>query len=80
MVAYGTGPKAGFIVSKKIDRRSVVRHEVKRRLADAVAPLLPRLGNKVELVFLAKQKAISSTREELQKELELALKRAQILS
>lgn len=75
----GTSVQVAFIISKKIDKRSVVRHEVKRKLSDAVAPLLPRLAKKVELVFLAKQTAISSSRENLTLEMETLLKRAKLL-
>ena len=32
-------PRFAFIVSKKVDKSSVVRHQVKRRLADAVRDL-----------------------------------------
>lgn len=81
VVAYGTGsgPRASFIVSKKIDTRSVVRHEVKRKLADAVSPFLPNLNNSVELVFLAKQKAVESNSHELKVEIESVLRRARLI-
>lgn len=81
IVAYGSrsGPLASFIVSKKVDKRSVVRHEVKRKLADAVSPYLPRLGKNVELVFLAKGKAIGVSKEELGKELDMVLRRAKLI-
>ena len=85
VVAFGPtsqelrGVQAAFIISKKIDRRSVVRHEVKRKLSDAVSPLLPRLAKNVKLVFLAKQKAIVVTKEEVKLELETVLKRARLL-
>lgn len=82
VVAYGssTGPQASFVVSKKIDKKSVVRHEIKRKLATAVAPLLPNLGNSVELVFLAKQKIIETNSDELKIEMESALRRARLVS
>ncbi len=71
--------KVAFVVSKKIDRRSTRRHEVKRKLSRAAAFFLPRLGKNVELVFLAKQKAVTVRQEDLQKELEVILKRARLL-
>jgi len=57
VVAYGSppaggGPQASFVVSKKVDKKSVVRHAIKRKLADAVSPFFPRLDKSVELVFL----------------------------
>lgn len=81
VVAYGsnTGPQASFVVSKKIDKKSVVRHEVKRKLADAVSSFLPNLNNSVELVFLAKGKAVKSNSDELKTEIESALRRARLI-
>jgi ribonuclease P protein component len=74
-----TTPCCAFLVSKKIANRSVVRHQVKRKLADAVAPFLPRLPQNIELVFLAKKGAAGSTREEIQLETETTLRRARLL-
>lgn len=71
--------QAAFIVSKKIDKRSVVRHDVKRKLSDAVSPFLPRLPKNLELVFLAKKNATMTTREDLHLEIEGVLKRARLL-
>lgn len=79
LVAFGQGPKAAFIVSKKVDRRSVVRHEIKRKLADTVDPLLTHLPKNVELVFLAKPKAVQSSRDELKIEIRNALGRARLV-
>lgn len=73
-------PTCAFIVSKKIAKSSVVRHQVKRKLSDAVASFLPRLPKNTELVFLAKQKAIVTSKEELKTEIEEILKRAKLLS
>lgn len=56
-----------------------MRHQIKRKLSDAVRPYLPRLAKNVELVFLAKKKAVEATREELIIELETILKRACLL-
>ncbi len=82
LVSYRSAsePVCAFIISKKIDKRSVVRHEVKRKLSDAITSFLPRLPKNIELVFLAKQKAVQSTREELKKELESVLGRARLVS
>ena len=82
MVSFGHKGEAqsAFIVSKKIDKRSVVRHDVKRKLSDAVSPFLARLPKNLELVFLAKKKAIESSGEELKKEILNTLQRAKILT
>ena len=80
LVAYGTSgrPQCAFIVSKKIDRRSVVRHEVKRKLSDTVQPFLPRLPKNLELVFLAKPKAVTISKDELYQEVLAILNRARL--
>lgn len=72
-------PQFAFIVSKKVDRRSVIRHEVKRKLADAASKFVGRLSPTLRIVFLAKPAATSQSRENLVIELSGALKRAQLL-
>lgn len=71
--------QAAFIVSKKIDKSSVVRHDIKRKLAHVAGLVLARVPKNAQLVFLAKQSAKSATQEEIVKELETCLKRAQLL-
>ncbi len=82
LVSYGKVPgrQAAFIVSKKVDKKSVVRHEIKRKLADAVDPFLNRIPQNTELVFLAKTKAATTARIEITQEVEKILHRAQLLS
>lgn len=81
LVAFGSqdGPKVAFIVSKKVDRRSVVRHAVKRKLSDGISFFLPHLAKNLELVFLAKQKAATISQDELQKEIRLVFSRARLV-
>jgi ribonuclease P protein component len=73
-------PQFAFVVSKKVDRRSVIRHEVKRKLAEAAGQLIGRLSPTVKIVFLAKAAAIKETKEDLAMELMTILKRAQLLT
>ena len=81
LVTYGsTTAQAAFIVSKKVSKSSVVRHDVKRKLSDAITSFLPRLAKNTELVFLAKPKAVESTREELKKEVEAVLQRSRLVA
>ena len=49
------GPKFGFVVSKKIDKVAVRRNKVRRRLAEAVRILLPKLRKDVYVLVLAKK-------------------------
>lgn len=82
LVSYGSSviPQAAFIVSKKVSLKSVVRHQVKRKLTDVVQPLLPRLPKNLELVFLAKPQAIAVSPAALQTEIHSLLRRIKILS
>ena len=73
-------PQCSFIVSKKISLKSVVRHEIKRKLAEAVVSFLPNIDKSVQLTFLAKQKLVESTKDEIKKEMEFALRRARLLT
>lgn len=75
----GIRPLCAFIVSKKVDLHSVIRHQVKRKLADSLSPCLSRLPHNLELVFLAKKTAVIATREELKGEVEQVLHRARLL-
>lgn len=81
LVGFGSqsGAKAAFIVSRKIDKRSTVRHKVKRKFADAVMTFLPRLPENVELVFLVKQKAVSVLLEQLKLEINALFERAKLI-
>lgn len=72
--------QCAFIVSKKISLKSVVRHEVKRKLSDIISIFLPNISKNVQLTFLAKQKLIESTKDELKKEMESVLRRARLIS
>lgn len=81
-VSYGSNaqPTCSFVVSKKVSPKSIIRHDVKRKLSDAITPFLPRLSKNLELLFLAKQNAIEKTREELQNEIQTLLQRVKLLS
>lgn len=81
-VSFGrgeTGPQCAFIVSKKVSPKSIVRHDVKRKLADGITPFLPRVKKNVQLVFLVKQKAAGANKSELLTEVEGVLHRAKLL-
>jgi len=82
LLSFGTKserPQCAFVVSKKISLKSVVRHDVKRKLADAVGKFLPRMKKNVQLVFLPKQKSVTASRSELETEMKQALERARLI-
>lgn len=84
LVQYGKKPETNlpqfaFIVSKKVDRRSVIRHEVKRKLSAAIEKFVGRLSPTLKIVFLVKQAAVKETPDCLGMELEDLLQRARLL-
>jgi len=50
--------RAGFVVSKKVDKRSTVRNKIKRRLREAYFEYMKQNEIKyMSLIFIAKEKA-----------------------
>lgn len=74
----GAGVKFGFVVSKKIDKRAVVRNKTKRVLNLAAENLLGKVTDK-SIVIFAKKKLEFQQRAEVAKELESLLRKAKIL-
>jgi len=64
------GPKFGFVVSKKIDKKAVVRNKIRRRLSEAIRCLLPQLKQDIYAVFLVKKKIKEANFSEIKTEIE----------
>lgn len=69
----------GFIISTKIDKRSVVRHRIKRLLSEAARLNLDKIKHGHDFVFLAKKEIIGKSFREVKKEVEIRLERAGLL-
>jgi len=68
----------GFIVSNKISPESTLRNRVKRAMKAAVRYEFGQLRQGVDVVFLAKQKILRKTTEDIINEVRVALKEANL--
>lgn len=68
------GNHYSVIVSKKISLKSVVRHQVKRRLCDLIMSLESQLPQSKDIVVMAKKEVVNRSLEELKSEMVLFLK------
>ncbi len=68
----------GFIVSNKISPESTNRNRVKRALKAAVRYELGQLKSGLDIVFLAKQKILRKSTEDIINEVRVALKEASL--
>ncbi len=63
------GPKFGFVVSKKIDKRAVYRNKIRRRLSEAVIGLLPEMRKDIYALFLTKKSIKGVDYQEIKNEI-----------
>ena len=57
--------RAAFIVSRRVDKRAVVRNRVKRRLREAWRQELPDVKDSVDVAFIAQPPAAQASYHEL---------------
>ena len=57
--------KVGFIVSKKVDNRAVIRNKVRRRLREAFRALIPYIKDNVNYIVIARDVCGEANFEEL---------------
>jgi len=70
--------KVGFSVTKKVGK-AVVRNKVKRRLREILTKLDGRILPKHTLVFVAKSSIVEAEFLEIEKQVELLLKKANLI-
>lgn len=74
----GGPPKIGFSVSKKIGN-AVVRNRVKRRMREAVTPLIPAMKNGFNLIFIARSAMVDAPFSGIRESMRTQLARAGLL-
>ena len=78
LIAYksnrNTNSRIGFTVSLKVSKRAIERNKLRRKLREIVFPLVEKLGNGYDLLFLAKSKSLAASGENLREEVTRLLK------
>lgn len=68
-----------FVVSKKVDKRAVIRNKLKRRLSACIEKMFSKIKTGYDIVFFTKKAAVFQTVENLCAEIESALKKEKLL-
>jgi len=71
--------KVAFVVSKKIDKRAVVRNKIKRRMREAYWELIkenPNYNQWMSLIFSAKKECISTDYQNIKAQLKDIIEKA----
>lgn len=74
MKADSNQPLIGFIISKKISAKAVERNKLKRKLSEAIRPLLPQINNNYKIIFLGKRELKKASFADISRQAENALK------
>ena len=69
----------GIVVSKKIDKRAVVRNKIKRIFRDALLNLNKNMMSGHDILFIAKTGILSKTEEENQLSIKQAIEKAGLM-
>ncbi len=69
----------GFIVSKKISNKAVVRNKLRRIFREIVRERIENVSKGYDVIFLVKKRALDSKSEEISKEVEMAFKKGRLL-
>lgn len=72
--------RIGFVVSKRIAKHAVERNALKRRLSEAVRPLLPELSPGWDIVFSARRETLTADMQTLEQDIPALLRRARLLA
>lgn len=60
-----SGKKFGFVVSKKIDKRAVIRNSIKRKLSSCIKNLIDSVNEGIIIIFIVKKAISNKSSEEI---------------
>jgi len=62
--------KFAFIISKKIDKRAVVRNKIKRQLSKSIENILEKIKTGYNFIFIARKEILGKNQKEIETEVE----------
>lgn len=71
--------RVGFVVSKRTAKHAVDRNRTKRRLGEAIRPMLEQLSGRYDIVLSARSAAVAADSPVLRQEVINLLRRARLL-
>ena len=71
--------RAGVIVSKKVDKRAVVRNRARRRVQEQLSLILPNLIIGSDILIYIRKDLVDLKPEQLKNELDIQLKRLRVV-
>ena len=69
----------GFVISKKIDKRAVVRNRTKRVLRSCIEELRQKIENGYDMLFILQKNAVGQKREAFYSEIEKLFKELKLI-
>lgn len=71
--------RCGFIISKKIDKRAVVRNRSKRLLRSCVEEIMGKLNGKYDMLFIIQKNLTDKTHDDIMSEVVSVLQKARLI-
>jgi ribonuclease P protein component len=68
-----------FIISKKIDKRAVVRNRTKRKIRSVIEEMIGKIGKGKDFVFYLKNETVGASRNEIQAEVNQVFEKNKLL-
>lgn len=68
----------GFIVNSKISKKSVIRHQIRRRIQEIIRLNLPKTKTGFDVIILVKPEIIDKTYHQIEQVLIKSLKKSEI--